>query len=139
METKIIEASDCDKFNWGKFLIGRFDHEWERRAQILSALDGPSLIGSQGWGPEDLLVMDLSVGHAAMFTPRAGALPHVDVENTGIYFCPLFRGFMEWLYRQDLQDLSGLPDYVELDPVYMIRGPAPGEYQGGPDGADIQD
>ena len=28
------------------------------------------------------------------------------------------RGFMGWLYQQDLADLDGLPDYVELEPVH---------------------
>ena len=128
MKTKIIEASDRDKFNWGKFLIGRFDDEWHRLSLVTDKLR-TCLIRSQGWGPDDILVMDLSVGHAAMFTPSRSASPQVDVENTGIYFCPLFLGFMEWLYQQDLADLDTLPDYVEMEPVHLIRGPAPGEYK----------
>jgi len=130
VRTKIIEASDRDKWNYGKFMLGRFDHEWERRAQVIDPLDGPSLIGSQGWGPDHILVMDLSVGHAAVFLPRPNSMAHIDVEDTGIYFCPLFRGFMEWLYQQDLSDLNALPDHVELGPVHLIRGPVPGEYRG---------
>ena len=137
MKTKIIEASDRDKFNWGKFMLGRFDDEWKTRARVgqLELDDdapgeGPCLLRSQGWGPEHILIMDLSVGHAAIFLPRRAGAPRVDVENTGIYFCPLFRGFMEWVYQQDLADLDSLPDYVELEPVHLLRGPASGEYQG---------
>ena len=127
MKTKIIEASDTTQFNWGKFLVGRFDQEWERRSKVGLEV---SVIRSQGWGPEHIMVMDLSVGHAAVFLPRPNGAPIVDVEDTGIYFCPLFRGFMEWLYLQDLVDLDSLPDYVELEPVHMVRGPAPGKYKG---------
>lgn len=129
MKTKIIEASDRDKFNWGKFMLGRFDDEWHRRGQIDDSRQ--PLLSRQGWGPDHLLVMDLSVGHSAIFLPRAGSNPIVDVENTGIYFCPLFHGFMEWLYQQNLSDLDALPDYVELEPVHLLRGPAPGEYKRG--------
>lgn len=127
MKTKIIETSDTAKFNWGKFLIGRFDHEWEREAGV-SPEEG-SLLRSQGWGPDHILVMDLSVGHAAMFLPSRSAKPEIDIRNTGIYFCPLFSGFLEWVYQQDLTDLDALPDYVELEPVFELRGPSPGEYK----------
>ena len=71
--------------------------------------------------------MDLSVGHAAIFTPGGSA--QIDIKNTGIYFCPLFQGFMNWLYQQDLRDLDSLPDYIELEPVHAFRGPVPGEYR----------
>ena len=50
MKTKIIEASDRDKFNWGKFLIDRFDDEWQRRGQVDDS--GQPLLSRQGWGPE---------------------------------------------------------------------------------------
>lgn len=137
METKIIEASDRDHFNWGKFMLGRFTDEWSRKSQV--ATISRSLLRSLGWSPKHLLVTDLSVGHSAVFLPRADGCPVDDVKKTGIYFCPLFQEFIEWLYWQDLRDLGALPDYVELAPLHMLRGPAPGEYRGGPDGADIQD
>lgn len=126
MKTKIIEASDPENFNWGKFLLGRFDHEWERKSRV--DVDIP-LLRTQGWGPDHILVMDLSVGHSAMFLPSRSAMPEIDIANTGIYFCPLFLRFLQWLYLQDLVELDNLPDHVELEPVFMLRGPTPGTYR----------
>lgn len=107
-------------------MLGRFDDEWKRRGSVDES--SQPLLSRLGWGPDHIMVMDLSVGHAAIFAPHG--FPAIDVDDTGIYFCPLFRGFLEWLYQQDLSDLDALPDRVELEPVHMFRGPAPGEYRG---------
>ena len=42
---------------------------------------------------------------------------------------PAGDGIIELLYQQDLADLDNLLDYIELEPVHMLRGPAPGKYQ----------
>jgi len=114
MQTKIIEAQDSSHSLWGRFLVGRFDNEWSRCSRsAVMGFDSLPVLSGMGWNQRHLLVMDLSVGHGALFD-LADSGP-VDFEHRGVYFGPLFKDFMTWLYAQDTSDLDGLPDELELE------------------------
>ena len=66
METKIIEATQDNVF-YGKFLLGRFTEEWRRPALVD---DKRSLLHNEGWGPDHILILDLSrPGNGSIFRP----------------------------------------------------------------------
>lgn len=113
MKTTIIEAEHKGRGLWGKFLVGVFDEEWHRRSELPDneAHQAP-LLSLLGWAPKHFLVVDLSVGHGAIFS-HGGSARH-DVTDKQIYFCPLFADFMTWLYQQDLSDLASLPTRLDL-------------------------
>jgi len=95
--------------NHGKFLVGRFTREeWARR----SAVDNFLLLGGRGWSEDHILVLDLQTGEGAIFKP--GGLARADLTKHRVWVCPLFEPFLEWLYQQDLTDLSKLPRLVEF-------------------------
>lgn len=109
MLTKIIEATN--EFNWGKFMIAQFDaQEMSRRSTISGSQQ--SLIREIGKGPGGLWVLDLQTGEGAFFYPRG--LARADLNKHKIWVCPMFEPFLEWLYQQDITDLSALPDLVQL-------------------------
>ena len=125
MQTKIIEATNvaAGGINYGKFMLGRFDREWERRPQV--TCDDISrrmpLLMQVGWGPEHLMVMDLQTGEGAIFRP--GGLAAADLNKHRVWVCPLFEPFLAWLYKQDLRDLTKLPDLVEIpNPKSALQG-----------------
>ncbi len=108
MQTKIIEATSPG--NWGKFMLGRFDTEWDHRGTV-----DPheySFLRARGWDHRHLWVMDLQTGEGALFIP--GGHARNDLNSHKIWVCPLFEPFLTWLYQQDLTDLDALPDLVEL-------------------------
>ena len=109
MKVKFIEAVEKTTTNWGKFMIGRFDTEWEYR----NALDGRNFLSSRGWGPDHLLVLDMQTGEGAIFKP-GGLASHDLNEKHQIWVCLLFEPFLNWLYKQDLTDLDKLPALVDL-------------------------
>ena len=111
MKTKIIEAHDATCFNYGKFMLMRPDHEWAYN----SALDGGPLLRSRGWDMEHLWVLDLQTGEGACFLP--GGLASADLTKHGIWCCPMYEPFLNWLYKQDLSDLEKLPAVVDLGKV----------------------
>lgn len=88
MQTKLIEATDGCLY--GKFLLGRFDTEWARRPEIYRTVPGEEqarwpLLRQEGWGPEHLLVLDISrPGVGGIFTPRPHGLPEADLEKRGL-------------------------------------------------------
>ncbi len=115
MKTKIIEATNSDSggFNWGKFMVGRFDHEWGHRAAVVSGGHGLPLLTSQGWSRDHILVLDLATGEGAIF--KIGGLASADLNKHRVWVCPMFEPFLEWLYKQDLSDLAALPAAVQID------------------------
>lgn len=129
METYVFEATQGlnNGFNWGKFLVGRFSHEWE----IPSGVDPDHrpLLSQIGIGYRHLLVMDLQTCEAAIFSP--GGYAKADLDKHRIWVCPMFQPFLEWLYQQDTENLSSLPNVVELpdaEPAlsgYRRPGPTP--------------
>ena len=106
MQTKFIEATNNDQ-NWGKFILIRFDVEWEQKSFTTH-----SLLGEVGWRPENIIVFDLQTGEGARFLP--GGLASADLDRHKIWCCPLFESFLEWLYLQDLTDLNNLPNVINL-------------------------
>lgn len=125
METKLIEAcqnvKDGRASNWGKFCVARFDAEWGHESQI-APRTGLSLLRLCGWAPEGFYwVLDLQTGEGAYFRPGGSA--HADLEKHRVWVCPMFEPFLEWLYEQDLSDLSALPDVVEIpDAPFAFSG-----------------
>jgi len=107
VETKIIETEGAG--NWGKFLVGRFTDEREYRSALSDVDAGYPLAR---WLPETLLVLDLATGEGALFRP--GGVAEYDLEKHRIWVCPMFEGFLAWLYGQDLSDLRALPSLVSL-------------------------
>lgn len=127
MKTKIIEATNVDHggINHGKFLVGRFTNEWRRA----SAIDQLPLLRGRGWSREHVFVLDLQTGEGAIF--RHGGYAKGDLDKRRILVCPMFEGFLTWLYQQDLRDLDKLPALVKLDTEsamygYRRGGSAPG-------------
>jgi hypothetical protein len=123
MQTKIIEATN--RINWGKFLLGRFDSEWERQSEV----DGRPLLRSLGWSPAapHLWVLDLQTGEGAYFQAAPYGHAKHDLNKHRIWVCPLFEPFLTWVYVQDLTDLDKLPSMVELpgaeSAIYGYRRP----------------
>jgi hypothetical protein len=107
MKTKIVEVTNGNR-NWGKFLLGRFDHELEYISKINP---GEKLVATR-WDSGHLLVVDLQTGEGAIF--RTGGYAKADLEKHKIWVCPMYEPFLEWLYKQDLSDLDKLPGLVDL-------------------------
>jgi hypothetical protein len=126
MKTKFIEATQPEgkEFNWGKFMLARFEpEEWARRDQVSGSL----MLRGRGWDTYHILVTDLQTGEGAIFRP--GGYARGDLKKHKIWVCPMFEPFLTWLYTQDTTDIEKLPALVRLD--------APPEFQGyrreGPD------
>jgi hypothetical protein len=110
MITKTVELTDL--FNWGKFLVCRFDpQEWAMR----SSVDNLPLLRARGWTERHLWVLDLQTGEGAMFLP--GGQAAADLEKHRIWVCPMFEVFLEWLYEhpQHWTDIHTLPSCIQLD------------------------
>jgi len=119
MKTKIIEATN-GPLNWGKFMVSRFDHEWQVASSVDTRFKSP-LLQKIGWDRSMIWVADLQTMEAAAFSP--GAVARSDLNKHQIWVCPLFEPFLEWLYEQDLSDLSALPDLVDLPSApFNLRG-----------------
>jgi hypothetical protein len=116
VKSTIIEVTNG--FNWGKFLVARFDaDEWEYRSQIDKMSNSTGilpirLLRSLGWGPDHFLFLDLQTGEGAMF--RVGGLARADLNKHCVWVCPMAEPALAWLLRQDLSDLDALPALVEL-------------------------
>lgn len=111
METRFFEVTNG--FNWGKFLVSRFDaDEWARKARLEEAEERPLLVG-RGWAGDHLFVMDLQTGEGALF--RHGGSATYDVEaKHHIWVCPMFIPFLTWLYTQPVKDVMTLPRLIHL-------------------------
>lgn len=135
MKTKIIEATNGDAQNWGKFMLMRPDVEWERGSAVspARAWTGTSaiyetpvgaeipLLSQRGWDHEHVIVFDLETCEGAAFRP--GGKASADLDKHRVWVCPLFEPFLEWLYDQDLTDLDALPDSINLPGAdFMFTG-----------------
>jgi hypothetical protein len=110
VQVRMIEAVSSQEFNHGKFMLLRWDTELEYR----SVVDQHSLIHGRGWTSDHLWVMDLQTGEGACFRP--GGIASADLDNHKVWVCPMFEPFLEWLYQQDLTDITELPSLVKLSP-----------------------
>ncbi len=138
MKTVFIEATNGWQ-NWGKFMVARFDEEYQRRSEVVAKDVVPAyeqamknigvtaeeakqfaetrihslgLLNGIGWNPSDIIVFDLQTREGAAFKP--GGCARADLDKHKIWVCPLFEPFLEWLYQQDLSDLNKLPKHVDL-------------------------
>ena len=91
-------------------MVVKFEkEEWQRT----SLIDAPvRLLRCIGWAQNDIIVFDLQTGEGARF--RAGGLASADLNKQKVWVCPLFEPFLNWLYKQDLSDLTKLPKHVDL-------------------------
>ena len=115
MKTKFIEATNG--FNWGKFMIARFEPaEWERPSAFTGHTAavgrGSGLLGQIGWANGHTLILDLQTGEGAIFSP--GGYAPADLEKHAVWVCPLFPPFLAWLWDQKGLDIMDLPDKVEI-------------------------
>jgi hypothetical protein len=116
MQTKFIEVTNGQR-NWGKFILIKFDSEWAEK----SAFTGRSLLGEVGWAPDNIIVFDLQTGEGARFRP--GGCVKADLDKHKIWVCPMYEPFLNWLYRQDLTDLSKLPSELDIpDAEFAMAG-----------------
>lgn len=121
MQTRIIEATNGPQ-NWGKFMLGRFEDEWQRKSAVITGSSWP-LLRTIGWSLDALLVLDLQTGEGAIFVPGPTRYVPADLEKHRIWVCPLFEPFLAWLYKQDLSDLGRLPDHIDLpDAAFALQG-----------------
>src|SRR5581483_9374539 len=90
MKTVFIEVEH--PFNWGKFMVARFDaEEWGRPSAHPEAMK-KSLLGQRGWAGHHILVVDLETGEGAMFRP--GGLASADLNKHRVWVCPMFEPFL---------------------------------------------
>ena len=81
METKIIEATQ-EKALYGKFMLGRFTEEWRWPSFVENKI---SLLHNEGWGPEHILILDLSrPGNGSIFAARKNGYPTADLTKKGL-------------------------------------------------------
>ena len=129
MKIKLVEVTNGIA-NWGKFLLGAFDTEWEYK----SVIDGNSIIAGRGWSRDHILVLDLQTGEGAMF--RLGGSAKADLDQHKIWVCPMYEPFLTWLYAQaGFHGTAGfwdeLPAHVDLPDAefafagYRRPGPRP--------------
>lgn len=132
MKTQFIEVTQGSEFNWGKFAVCQFDEdEWKRESHLPVKdelyIGRRSLLEMRGWGPQHFLVLDLETGEGAIFN-RPGS-PTADLNKHGVWVCPMFEPFLEWLYTYKWENVEDLPRFVELDtPIeeaygYRRKGP----------------
>ena len=122
MQTKFIEVVNRKAhgrdFNWGKMMIASFTaEEWSRPSE--EGFPG-SLIDQLGWTRKHLMIFDLQTGEGAFFKP--GGWAKADLEKHRIWVCPMFEPFLEWLYKQNLDDLNALPNVVDLNDPGALSG-----------------
>jgi hypothetical protein len=112
MRLRFLEVSNG--FNWGKFVVGRFETDELRYESVIDATMGYKirLIGGRGWGPDHFLFLDLQTGEGGIF--RHGGSARADLNKTRLRVCPMAEPALVWLYGQDLSDLDALPALVEF-------------------------
>ena len=111
MKTYIFEATDSAFY--GKFLVGLYDTEWERRPMV-SGRPVP-LLKQEGWWDGDMfLLQDLSSPYnGSIFGREARGYAKYDVDQKGMTVCFLYVEFLQWLRDQDKwDDLDSLPKVV---------------------------
>ena len=87
----------------------RFDEEFAYSSRMA---EGFGLLQTIGWCPENVIVFDLQTREGAAFRP--GGLAEADLKKHAIWVCPMYQPFLEWLYKQDLTDLTKLPATLDL-------------------------
>lgn len=121
MKSRIIEVEEVPPGFYGKVMVVAFHEEWAREAKVFDPSMGqPKLLPSLGWGEDHFLVVDLSVGHGAIFHHKVDM--DEQLRETEIYFCPMFAYFLRWAATQDLTGIETWPEHLELDgPLNVLR------------------
>src|SRR5262245_35544185 len=120
MRAQLVEATN-GPMNWGKFLVGTFDGEWAIGSEV-SPDFGP-LLKQCGWGPLNVLVLDLQTREGAIFYPHPSRSAKADLDKHRIWVCPLFEPFLEWLYANHERLQARLPAVIDLpDAPFEMRG-----------------
>jgi hypothetical protein len=117
MKTKIIEVTQGSEFNWGKFLVGEFEEEWQRGTELPGVPQVGSLLLARGWTQRHILVLDLETGEGAIFF-KFSTSASADLHKHRIWVCPMYEPFLEWLLAQKFQSIDDLPEFVKLDTEY---------------------
>jgi hypothetical protein len=124
---EVINGSPGRRLNHGKMMLARWTaEEWAVPSLVAASAESPhpvvtSLLALTGKSPRHLWVCDLETREGLCITPGGSA--RADLEKHRIWHCPLFPNFLEWLYTQDLTDLSALPSVVELpDAPFALSG-----------------
>lgn len=112
MISKIIEVENG--FNWGKFLVAKFD---DLELSLRSSVDPETpmtMLRAIGYGRDDtcVWVVDLQTREGAGFYPNGNA--SIDLNARSIWVCPMYEPFLNWLYKQDLSDITKLPAVVRF-------------------------
>ncbi len=129
MDTVFIEAGQTKSGpNWGKFMIGRFtEEEWARKSETLVdfgslGVRNHVLLRACGWREDGkLVVVDLQSGDGEIVGPNGSG--KADLSKHQVWVCPMFEPMLEWLYTQDLSNLSKLPKRILLpDAEFQMSG-----------------
>src|SRR5688500_5060264 len=99
METKFVEVTNGEQ-NWGKFLLLRFDTEWEYLSALPCFDEGPELVtgrrprllSSIGWSRDQVWVLDLQTCEGVAVSPGGSAA--ADLEKHRVWVCPMFEPFL---------------------------------------------
>jgi hypothetical protein len=110
MIRKVIEVTNGT--NWGKFMVMKYDNEWFIKSSIPGTFNTP-LLTQLGWTAEHIWVMDLQTGEGAFFL-HGGIASHDLNHSHQIWVCPMYEPFLNWLYKQNVSNLSALPELVTL-------------------------
>jgi hypothetical protein len=108
MKTYLFEAHGA--INWGKFLVGRYEEEWEWPSNAFPM--ERSVLHACGVDYRMLWILDIQTREGAMFKPGGDA--HADLRKHRIWVCPMFEPWLEWFYEQDLTDLDKVPSVVSI-------------------------
>jgi hypothetical protein len=108
MKTYLFETHGS--INWGKFLVGEFDEEWEWPSAAFPV--ERSVLYSCGIPHGMVWILDLQTCEGAYFRPGGSA--HADLEKHRIWVCPMFEPWLEWFYEQDMSDIGKLPRVLHL-------------------------
>jgi hypothetical protein len=128
MKTKIIEGYS-EPGNYGKFMLGIFDSEWDVRSNLGSTVPDPEVSARQaarpllqtlGWTDSHFIVFDIQTGEGGLF--RHGGLASADLNKHKIWVCPLFEPFLQWVYSQDLKKIDDWPLLVKLQAAFSMQG-----------------
>lgn len=125
MQTRIVEVTN-NKQNWGKFLIGVSDVEWDRKALVEGTPSDRPLLGICGWSRLHVWVLDLQTGEGAFFYVNGHGTPRqakADLDKHKIWVCPMFEPFLGWFYQNWAGDLGQLPEVLDLpDAPFDMQG-----------------
>lgn len=125
MRTRIVEVTN-GVANWGKFLVGEFDEEWNRQTALPLdpelKFDMP-LLRQLGHSHQSHLIFDLQTCEGvALPLPHKSSDAHCDLDKHRVWVCPMFEPFLAWLYV-NFTTLDALPEHLDLpDAEFSMSG-----------------